>query len=912
VPGSSASYMWNGSLWVALTTGNSSTGVDTIGTIDSLTKSVNGAVISGPNLILQTADASFPGLVSTGTQTFAGAKTFANDVTLQGNVAISGSGTFTTGSGTVTLGSLGAGLVQASSSGVLSSGSVDRNSSTFFSSTLSVANGGTGATTLTANGILYGNGTSAVQATSAAANSILATNGSNVPGLTQTLPTAVQGNITTTGTLTSGSIASGFGTISTGNNITTTTTLQGATVNATTGFQIGGAATTGHYLRGNGTNYVDSALLAGDISGTIFTLAGSSGTNQTIASGDTLSILAGGSGNLTSVGSNTDTLTVDIVSNPSFTGKITSSSNTTGLALTGTPAASATSSLLQLGTAIASGNSSANGGTYIGLNAPNTGAGSAADFLNFQVNGTSKVKIDNTGALTLSGAITAPTSGNTINGLVINAGALSGVTGITTSGGYTQTGSGANTLSGVTTFSASGTALVVNNNASITGTATVGTLSVTNGATVGNGLTVAAGGLTVTGNSTITGTLSGLTGLTSSGTITFSGLNSTGVVHTNSSGVLSTSAVVLGTDTTGNYVANLGSLTGISTTGNSGAGSTPTLSVIYGSAANTSAQGNTAINVNTTGNLTGGASGTAGGGLNITVDTINNPTFSGLITGSSSTTGLALTGTPVAGTGITSLLQLGSAISGGNTAANGGTYIGLNEPASGAGSAADFLNFQVNGTSKLKVTNTGAITAAGALTVQSGGITVTAGGLTVSAGGLTVTGNSTIAGTLSGLTGLTSSGTITFSGLGAGLVQSDASGVLSSGAVDRNSSTYFSNALNVANGGTGTNTLAANGILYGNGTSAIQATSAAANSILATNGSSVPGLTQTLPTAVQGNITSTGALASGSIASGFGTISTANNITTSATVQGGIVNASTGFEIGPLAVLLLAQQILPV
>src|SRR5439155_7645459 len=115
--------------------------------------------------------------------------------------------------GSVRLRALGAGVVQSDASGNLSSG------------TVTVGNGGTGATTFTANGILYGNGTSAIQATAAAANSILATNGSNVPALTQTLPAAVQGNITSTGALTSGSIASGFGTISTGNNITTTATI---------------------------------------------------------------------------------------------------------------------------------------------------------------------------------------------------------------------------------------------------------------------------------------------------------------------------------------------------------------------------------------------------------------------------------------------------------------------------------------------------------------------------------------------------------------------------------------------------------------------------------------------------------------------------------------------------------------
>lgn len=58
-------------------------GVTTIGTIDSQTKSANGAVISGTSLVMQTADGSAPGLVSTGVQTFAGAKTLTGAATLQ-------------------------------------------------------------------------------------------------------------------------------------------------------------------------------------------------------------------------------------------------------------------------------------------------------------------------------------------------------------------------------------------------------------------------------------------------------------------------------------------------------------------------------------------------------------------------------------------------------------------------------------------------------------------------------------------------------------------------------------------------------------------------------------------------------------------------------------------------------------
>ena len=228
----------------------------------------------------------------------------------------------------------------------------------------------------------------------------------------------------------------------------------------------------------------------------------------------------------------------------------------------------------------------------------------------------------------------------------------------------------ANNFSAANTFSAAGTALTVTNNANIggtlavTGTVTGGTyngqtisssanftgsvavattgsfgtgLTVTSGgATItAGGLTVSAGGANITGNSTITGTLGGLTALTSAGTITFSSLNSSGVVHTNGSGVLSTSAVILGTDTSGDYVANLGSLTGLSTSGNSGAGSTPTLSVNYGSGANTAVQGNTNLTcASGTGNLSGGGNsitlGSGGSCNNLTIT--NSPTFSGDLT----------------------------------------------------------------------------------------------------------------------------------------------------------------------------------------------------------------------------------------------------------------------------------------
>src|SRR5581483_7309964 len=137
---------------------------------------------------------------------------------------------------------------------------------------------------------------------------------------------------------------------------------------------------------------------------------------------------------------------------------------------------------------------------------------------------------------------------------------------------------------------------------------------------------------------------------------------------------------------------------------------------------------NSSLTVSPGTNLSGGGSVALGG--TTTLNVVNNPTFSGEVTGQANTTGLALTGTPT-NSATASLLQLGSAISGGNNSTNGGTYLGINEPSSGAGSAADFLNFQNNGTSELQVTSAGTVTANGNLSVKgSTGITIGVAGST--------------------------------------------------------------------------------------------------------------------------------------------------------------------------------------
>ena len=229
--------------------------------------------------------------------------------------------------------------------------------------------------------------------------------------------------------------------------------LQGNTLTITT-------PTSGQYLRYNGTAFVNSALQASDVTGTLFTLAASSGASQAVTAGSTVSILKGSSNNLTTTASATDTVTVDIVANPTFTGTVTSSNSAASPWPRPARRLPVHHQPCPIGRAISGGNAN---GTYLGLNAA---SGYSGDLLNFQVNNASQLKVTGTGNLTLNGTITANTT-NTINGLNINAGALGNITGYTqTSGNFDasastgtfKTSTGAVTLGGATTASSTLTA----------------------------------------------------------------------------------------------------------------------------------------------------------------------------------------------------------------------------------------------------------------------------------------------------------------------------------------------------------------------------------------------------------------------------------------------------------------------
>jgi hypothetical protein len=146
--------------------------------------------------------------------------------------------------------------------------------------------------------------------------------------------------------------------------------------------------------------------------------------------------------------------------------------------------------------------------------------------------------------------------------------------------------------------------------------------------------------------------------VSTSGVVKLTNFTSAGVVHSSAAGVLSDSAVVLGTDTSGNYVASLGTLSGLSTTGNSGAGSTPTLSVQYGSTAGTATQGNVTFACPAAGtNLSGGGNTiTEGsGGTCSSLAVVSNPTFSGLVTANAGLTVVGATNINASGTAATNI-----------------------------------------------------------------------------------------------------------------------------------------------------------------------------------------------------------------------------------------------------------------
>ncbi len=242
-PNSSASFIWNGSAWVATSTGG--TGVNTVGQIDTQTKSSNGAVISGSTIYLQTADATNTGLVTSGTQTFGGDKTFngvatfaaagtaltvTNNATIGGTLAVTGTSTLT-------------GLLTANGGITMSGNFLQSGSGTFTT--------GTGVVSLQGNTSVTGTNTFTVGTGATSLGGTLAVTGTST--LTGLL--TANGGITMSGNF----LQSGSGTFTTGTGVVS---LQGNTsVTGTNTFTVGtGATSLGGTLAVTGATTLSSTL----------------------------------------------------------------------------------------------------------------------------------------------------------------------------------------------------------------------------------------------------------------------------------------------------------------------------------------------------------------------------------------------------------------------------------------------------------------------------------------------------------------------------------------------------------------------------------------------------------------------------------------------------------------------------
>ncbi len=569
-----------------------------------------------------------------------------------------------------------------------------------------------------------------------------------------------------------------------------------------------------------------------------------------------------------------------------------------------------------------SGTITTNAGLYL---ADQSGVSATADYQIYSA-GTNPFVVQSNGSVGIGTASPASLlSVGSSNQFQINSsGAITAVTGITTTGSYTQSGSGTNTFTGTTNITGSTTAnTFASSGATITGGSINGTPIGATTPSTGAFTTLSASGNT---------TLSALLGVGASpvaGTAVNIAAETVGV--TNGYGL----QVNATTGATNNYAAYFNGKTGIGNSAPSallsvGSGSSTTAAsginfggdanvdlyrdangflktdaTLAGSLAyfNTYSTAGTSLTISSSGGSvfgTGGgtfltvASNLYGNGASITGPMTEakigatfrafsgTSTFTGAWTGTSiqDTFGTGSTAvynatTPIAELAVTPTINVATTSTGGYAA----LLVNPTETSVSAGATNYLALFQNGGNTKFSIDNSGNVVTTGGY-IQSGSGTNTFTGTTNLNGSTTA---NTFASSGATITG----GSINGTPIGATTRSTGAFTTLSS-----TSAPTFTAALTVPNGGTGDQTLAANGVLYGNGTGAVQATVApTGGQVLLGNASGIPTFTTLGGDIASVSNTGVVALASVGATGSYGSGSAVSVITVDP--QGRVTGAST-------------------
>jgi len=227
-------------------------------------------------------------ITTSGTLTLAGTLTVANGgtgaMTLTSGYLVKGNGTSAVSASVVYDTGTNVGIGTASPTNTLDvTGTLRVSGAVTFTTALTAANGGTGATTLTANNVLLGNGTSALQVVApGTSGNVLTSNGTTWASTTPTAGgvTSVAASGGTTGMTFSGSPITTSGTLTlagtliVANGGTGAATLTANNVllgNGTSALQVVAPSTSGNVLTSNGTTWASTAPAAIPAGASIYT-----------------------------------------------------------------------------------------------------------------------------------------------------------------------------------------------------------------------------------------------------------------------------------------------------------------------------------------------------------------------------------------------------------------------------------------------------------------------------------------------------------------------------------------------------------------------------------------------------------------------------------------------------------------